>query len=167
MTDAAVPQAIAELEIDAEGYHRCQTCHTTIDIPLDLYLRLDSGVFQNGREVKLVDLNEPWEVRVYWSLVGGLSKAICVDWCLSVKYESMGDDREFEDNDVITTEPCDRYWHHSFPGRGITVRGDECADVYRIVVVLSARDKCRKKPVGITGFCDLNLVQFYTGLTDN
>lgn len=63
MTDA-VPQAIADLEIDDERYHRCQTCHTTIDIPLDLYLRLDSGLFQGGREVQLVDLNEDWWVGV-------------------------------------------------------------------------------------------------------
>lgn len=168
MTDAAVPQAIAELEIDDERYHRCQTCHTTIDIPLDLYLRLDSGVFQHGREVKQVDLNEDWWVGVYWCLLGGLSKAVCVDWCLSVKFESMGDDREFDTSATVETEPCERCWNYRFNGRDldIEVTDNECADVYRVVVVLSARDKCTRKPVGITGFCDLGLIQFYSGLTE-
>lgn len=167
MSNAAVPEAIASAEIADENYHQCQTCHETIDIPLDLYLRLDSGVFQNGREVKAIDLNEDWFVGVYWCLLGGLAKVICVDWCVSVKFESMGDDPEFEVNDVVRTEPCERCWRFRAPAQDIEVTGRECGDVYRIVVVLSARDKCHGKPVGITGYCDLGLVEFYTGLTDD
>lgn len=92
---------------------------------------------------------------------------MCVDWCVSVKFESMGDDREFEKSTIVTTEPCERCWRYRFRGGdlGIEVTDDECADVYRIVVVLSARDKCTRKPVGITGFCDLGLIEFYSGLT--
>jgi len=159
--------AVTNLEISADEYHECETCHTTVDIPLDLSLQLDSGVFQDGREVKQIDLNEDWYVGIYWCLRGRHAKTVCVDWCLSVKFESMGDDREFETYNVVTTGHCHRCWRLRVPAQQIVVHGRECADVYRIVVVVTARDKCYGRPVGITGFCDLGLVEFYTGHTDN
>jgi hypothetical protein len=164
---STVPEAVADMEIADDLYHKCQTCHTTIDIPLDLYLRLDSGVFQNGEETRAVDLNEPWYVGIYWCLLGGLAKTTCVDWCVSVHFESMGDDPEFEVPNVVETEFCQRCWRLRVTTDKIEVEGRECGDVYRIIVVVTARDKCRGKPVGITGFCDLGIVQFYTGHTEH
>jgi hypothetical protein len=169
VNNTSVPESVAGQEIADERYHKCETCHTTIDIPLDLYLRLDSGVFQNGKEVKQVDLNEDFYVGVYWCLLGGLAKSICVDWCLSVKFESMGPGEEFSLPYVLETDRCRWCWRYRFSGQQIkekvVVTAEECADVYRIIVVVTARDKCDKEPVGITGFCDLGVVQFYTGKT--
>ena len=167
MTDA-VPAAVAEAQIEDEHYHQCRTCHKTIDIPSELYLRLDSGIFQHGQEVKAIDLNEDWYVGVYWCLLGRLAKILCVDWCVSVKFESMGEGEEFSRSYIVESEECERCWRHRFRDNElpVVVTDRECADVYRVVVVLSARDKCRKKPVGITGYCDLGLIEFYGGLTD-
>jgi hypothetical protein len=165
--DAEAVEKRSNLEISADEYHECDTCHTTVDIPMDLALQLDSGLFQGGKEVKQVDLNDEWYINVYWRLKGRHAKVVCVDWCVSVKFESMGPDREFATYDVVTTDDCRRRWRLRVSARDkITVTGRDCADVYRIVVVVTARDKCHGQPVGITGFCDLNLVEFYAGHTD-
>lgn len=165
-TTESTLQEVEGLEIKADDYHECETCHTTVDIPLDLKLQLDSGLFQDGKEVTQVDLNEDWYVNVYWCLKGGLAKTTCVDWCVAVHFESIGDDPEFEVRRYVKTRPCRRCWRLHIPGGQIEVDRTECGDVYRLVVVVTARDKCYRKPVGITGFCDLGLVEFYTGHTD-
>lgn len=164
MTDttvAAAPTAAA----DSDRYH-CTTCQTTVDIPLDLTLELDAGVIQDGKEDRTIDLNEPWYVLVNWALVGKLAKCICVDWCVSVKFESMGSTPEFEEDEVQESDPCVTSWTKEITTDHITDTGENCGNVYRIVVVVAARDRCEGRPVGITGFCDLGIVQFYGGKTD-
>lgn len=123
-------------------------------------IRLYAGVYENGKPTNgIINVNQPWDVRVSFGLVGPLKEILCGKWCVSVDFESIGPGYEFRTSHPEYDFNCKHcYWSLRLPGPRIDPT--KCTTPYKIVVTVAARSHCGK-PVGILGFVELPLVQFY------
>ena len=113
-------------------------------------IRLYAGVYENGK---------PTNGIMSFGLVGPLKEILCGKWCVSVDFESIGPGYEFRTSHPEYDFNCKHgYWSLRLPGPRIDPT--KCTTPYKIVVTVAARSHCGK-PVGILGFVELPLVQFY------
>jgi hypothetical protein len=124
------------------------------------FIRLHAGVYENGRPTNgIINVNQPWDVRVSFGLVGPLREIICGKWCATVDFESIGPGHEFRVSHPEFDFNCKhRYWSLCFPGPKLDPT--RCTTPYKMVATVAARSHCGR-PVGILGYVELPIVQFY------
>ena len=142
----------------AKGYHDCKS---EVEVKTGLSLiRLYAGVYEGRNPTNgIINVANPWDVRVSWCLTGPLRELICGTWCVSVHFESIGEGREF----TLHYPEFEFNCHHKcysvrLPGRGI--RPDDCSTPYKPVVTVAYKTMCGK-PGPIIGFCEFPVIQFY------
>jgi hypothetical protein len=154
------PQALTAEEFKAlctKGYDG----KTEVEIKTGLsFLELYAGIYENGKLTNhIINVNQPWDIRVHFGIAGPLAELICGYWCVKVYFESMGHGREFDLHFPEYEFDCHKkHWCLTIPGTGI--RPDYCGEPYKVVVTVQAKSHCYK-PVAIVGFVELPLVQFY------
>ena len=158
-----VPAAQQEVTAEEfEAFYKAQHGGSTeVEIRTDLSLvRLSAGMYENGKPTnRIININRPWDIRVYFGLTGDLYKLICGKWCVSVNFESIGPGREFRLTHPEFYFDCHhQYWCVRIPGRGVLPT--DCTTPYKVVVTVAAKSKC-DEPVAILGFVGLPEVQFY------
>jgi len=134
---------------------------TEVELKTGLNLiRLYAGVYENGRPTNsIINVNQPWDVRLSFGLVGPLREIICGKWCVSVNFESIGPGSEFRITHPEYDFNCKNYyWSLVLPGPRLDPT--RCTSPFKMVATVAARSHCGR-PVGILGHVELPLVQFY------
>ena len=145
-----------ELTKSAELYD----CSTEAPVPCSLKLSLYAGIYEEGHPSnRIINVNKPWDTRVWWSLSGSLRESLCGYWCVAAHFESIGVGAEFNLDIPHFKFDCHHYhWSVVIPGKGI--KPDDCTSPYEVIATVSYRNLC-DKPGPIVGFCRLPPVQFF------
>lgn len=148
----------ARFEKLAKGY--CDG-KTEVELKTGLNLiKLYAGVFEGSNPTNcIINVANPWDVRVSWCLTGPLKELICGKWCAAVHLESIGDGKEFTLKfphfDFNCAQEC---FSVCIPGGGI--EPDDCGTPYKAVVTVTYESMCGKAGP-ICGFVELPMLQFY------
>ncbi len=121
---------------------------------------------------RILDIHDPWEIDVKWSLSGPTARYICGTVAVDAYMESIGPGREFElpddTNDLaaipLQPNPTNQYsatFH--VPADYVTTSGDETDIVYKLVVTVTYKDAVGR-PGPIAGFVEFPVLQFYKDL---
>lgn len=151
------PVTAEEIEVVAKSSHGA---HTEIELDTELsFIKLHAAIYEDGKPTnRLINVNKPWEVRVYFGITGPLQEMICGKWCVSANFESIGPGEEFRLKHPDFYFDChQQYWCLRIPGK---VDPTACGDPYRVTVTVRAISKC-DTPLGIIGFATLPEVLFF------
>ncbi len=158
--DAANQPVTKEVVVDL--FKKGAGAHTEIDVKTDLsFVKLYAEIYEDGKPTnRIVNVNKPWEVRVYFGIEGPLQEMLCGKWCVDASFESTGPGPEFRIKHPHFYFDCHQnYWCVSLPGK---MSPDYCGDPYEVTVSVRAISKCGK-PLAIIGFVELPEVLFYAG----
>ena len=156
-----VPEAITE----AQFTDLCKSplaSVTEVDVKPGLTLfGLYAEVYENGQPTnRIINVNQPWEIRVAFGLKGPLKELICGKWCVDVYFESIGPGREFRlTHPEIDFNCSNGYWYVTIPGP--VLETTDCGVPYKLVATVAYHSMCGK-PAGIVGFSELPLIEFYS-----
>lgn len=125
------------------------------------FVELYAGMFENGEHTNgIININEPWELKVAFGLCGPLKELICGYWCVTAHFESIGNAPEFD----ITVEPhiyfdCSKsHWCVRIPGPQLDVA--HCGRPYKVGVTVAYKSHCHR-PAGIIGYVELPMTEFF------
>ncbi|MFM9886094.1 MAG: hypothetical protein ACKVQT_23965 [Burkholderiales bacterium] len=148
-----------EFEKFGEQPH-CGKAEVEIKTGLTLFA-LYAGIYENGAPTNgIVNINQPWDVKVGFGLKGPLRELICGKWCITAHFESIGNAPEFD----VDVEPhihfdChNEYWCVRIPGPRLDTA--HCGRPYKIAVTVAYKSMCGK-PAGIIGYVELPMTEFY------
>lgn len=162
--------ATQNFDIDATEHATQERQPVEVTIPLvPLKARMQAELIENGQPSNnIIRVGYGTSaVRVHWWLRGPLAKSICGYWCVSARFESIGEGPEFRvDSDLIPLDPCGKgdYWT-DIDLDGV-VKPEHCSSVYKVVVTLTYKLPCKDShgkylPGPMAGHDELPLVQFY------
>jgi hypothetical protein len=122
-------------------------------------------VYEAGKNVEptcIIQIDQPWGVKVHWFIEGPLKKFICGEWCVTLHFESVGEGDEFnlKWKKEIPLDPCadGKYWL-DFKVEPGTITTKHCSALYKVVASVTYRN-CGK-PGPMAGLCEGPLIQFY------
>lgn len=157
----ATPVELTKQKYD-EYCRRGHDCFTEAAVDCDLGLRMYAGLYENGKRTnRTINVNEPWSVRIWWSLHGSLRDCIAGYWCACAHFESIGGGAEFS----LCAKDIEFYCKYPYPGWYVEIPGGsidpkDCAKPFRLVTTLQYKTKCGD-PGPIVGTCNLDLATFY------
>lgn len=149
----------AKFKVLAEGYHQGKT---EVEVKTGLnFIDLYAGVFEGDLPTNgIINIANPWDLRVSWRLTGPLREMICGMWCVALHLESIGEGKEFTLHAEEFEFNCNhRCYSVCIPGGGI--EPSDCTTPYKVVCTVAYKSMCGK-PGPIVGVCNLGLVQFYS-----
>jgi hypothetical protein len=122
-----------------------------------------------------VNVNQPFQIDVYWNLTGPLIPAFCGNWAVTVFFESMGpDDYDFQltaDPNVSYSCPQDpvndrnkRAYHVSIivPAGSYVQVDPQRGTPYELNISLALLATCDNLPTGIVGSIALEDILFFS-----
>ena len=139
----------------------CYDCKSEVELRTGLNLiRMYAGVYEGPNPTnRIINVANPWDVRVSWCLVGPLKELICGMWCVQVHFESIGEGPEFTLKGPEFEFNCHQDCYSvCIPGRGIDPK--DCGSPFKAVVTVTYKSMCGE-PGPILGFCEFPIMQFY------
>jgi len=135
-------------------------CKTEALIKCDLRLLIYAAIYEEGRPTNcIINIRKPWDVRIWWCLLGSHRDTVCGYWCPTVHFESIGKGPEFDLHHHHIQFDCHHYcWEAIIPGKDINP--SDCSTPFIVAATVLYKTMC-EKPAPILGFCKLPVVQFY------
>jgi hypothetical protein len=155
-----VPEPLTAAQFD-ELCKKPLACVSEVEIKTGLnFFVISAEVYENGNPTNgIININNPWEIRVAFGLKGPLKELICGKWCVDVNFESFGPGNEYRLTHPEFEFNCQNdYWYVTIPGSDVDPT--DCGTPYKLVATVAYHTAC-DKPAGIIGFCELPLVEFY------